>query len=202
MNPLKVHQASPESERVTLPRWLNRCTLAAGLLSISGFIVGVEVAHVDADQFVPESASGLEFDLNERDHTAEAARVLVGYELPLTNSPVEGAVAIHNPIYLGDKTYGYIAPETQSGKVTIDTVTYSGPLQPAQLGDHVAVNPHYAISPLALVYNEYARLDNGDPSRDYQVVMGEQSGSIDGLSPAQLSDINQSSVGQLVYAGQ
>jgi hypothetical protein len=201
ITPLEAHPATVEPEQVTLPRWFNRSTLAGVLLFMSGLVVGIETTHVDADQFVPESAVGLEFDLNERDHTAEAAKVRVGYEIPLTNSSVEGAVAINNPIDLGNNTYGYVAPETQNGEVVINAVEYDGPLQPTRLGSYAVADPHYVISPLAVVYNEYPRLDNGDPARYYRVVMGEQSGSMDNLTPAQLDDLTQDSVGELVYAG-
>lgn len=198
---IESRPAVTEPEQVRLPRWFTRGTLTGSLLFMSGLVVGIETTHVDADQFIPESAHGLAFDLSESDHVAEAARVKVGYEIPLTNSPVEGAVAIYNPIDLGDHTYGYIAPETNSDEVVIGTVEYHGPLHPARIGDHYAANSHDVISPLALVYNEYTRLDNGDPARNYRVIMGEQSGNTYGLTTAQLDEIAQSSVGELVYAG-
>lgn len=193
ISPSEAHPVVTEPEQVRLPRWFTRSTLAGSVLFMSGLVVGIETTHVDADQFVPESASGLAFDLSESDHMAEAAKVKVGYEVPLAESPVEGAVAIYNPIYLGDNIYAYIAPETNNDEVVIGTVEYDGPLQPAQLGDHVVAYPHDVISPLALVYNESAR--------EYMVVMGDQSGSLNDLTPVQQQELAQNSVGALVYAG-
>lgn len=198
--------------------WLGKIIMKSGV-GAAVFALGATIgaATFSKSESKPASPTRAEITkaLNSDEHVAQDVQIEDGYQIPF--SGVENAVAITNPIKLGNETYGYVDPSTQSGKVKIGTVHYSGELKPLVYGGYSQENPHLVTTPISLVYSDYPPANGGNEDKYYSVVMGDRSGNTQDLlvyppgystlsqqqtyTAQELGQIAAASVGEISYSG-
>ncbi|HSX08270.1 MAG TPA: hypothetical protein VLG11_05235 [Candidatus Saccharimonadales bacterium] len=217
--PQQPTEQNTERHREPAPRWVVK---GAGAVAVGAlmFTAGAVADHYgfSHDRPLGPSAASIEAGLNSDAHVVDDVTVEVGYELPFEHNGPDGAIALFNPIKMGDGLYAYISEIPQSGKVTVGTVHYDGPLVQTFEGGHSKAYPHEIVTPLAEVYNTYSMggSPGGARTRYYSVIMGDLSGDTSqfnvvpsGVSPAeadgiiaqQQGEIAASRAGELAFNG-
>ena len=168
----------PSNKPNRLKRGIFGSTLAGLALLAAG--CGVSIKSSDKPNSMSPSIETIAKELNSTSHTASNVTIEQGYDVPLQHSKPNQPIAAENPIKLSPNTYAYVSAVSNSGKVSLRSVSFNGSLLPVASDNEYAYSKEYyheVTSPITVVYDTYPSSDKTTTSRYYYVTEGDISGN-------------------------